>query len=382
MFLQDAARSPWTREANRGFRCALYQDPVPEALLTPVTPSPPRDYGVETPVDDALFATIQRFYAYDARDLNATTDSVDDSPKHWTRERVCYDAAYGNERIVAHLFVPRGGAPPYQAVVYFPGAGSLYFDTIHPFDLAYVEFVIRSGRAVLSPMYKETYERRSAEEVQGDNAWRDVHIQWFKDLARSVDYLESRNDIDHQKLAYFGFSMGAWFGVINTGLEHRFRASVLLAGGLPTGPRPTETDPLNFASRSSGKPWTGWTATWGQWEDAETSRRSPAIEPKSNRYRLEPQVDPQATRSEQSELPFLMVFFYHEDDHRRRRAGGGAQGAAGDPGPDRGLSRRDEAGRRLRRDGAGPPRGADGEAGRPPRRRPDPTRSLPGSNRG
>ena len=46
-------------------------------------------------------------------------------------------------------------------------------------------------------------------------------------------------------------------------LEHRFRASVLLAGGLPTGPRPTETDPLNFASRSSGKPWTGWTATWG-----------------------------------------------------------------------------------------------------------------------
>jgi dipeptidyl aminopeptidase/acylaminoacyl peptidase len=98
-------------------------------------------------------------------------------------------------------------------------------------------------------MYKETYERRSPAGVHGQKAWRDVEVQWFKDLARSVDYLESRDDVDDEKLAYFGFSMGAWFGLIGTSLEDRFQASVLLCGGFYLEPEPIEIDLINFAPR-------------------------------------------------------------------------------------------------------------------------------------
>jgi formylglycine-generating enzyme required for sulfatase activity/predicted esterase len=248
MYLQEAARPPWTREANFGFRCALYEEDVPESLLAPIE-SKTRDYRTEKPVSDEVFETIRSFYSYDARELDAEVESVDDSARDWRMERVSFDAAYGNERVIANLYIPREAIPPHQAVVYFPGVDAFRRNSIEKMDFAFVEFVVRSGRAVLCPMYKGMYERRSTTPPGGEKAGRDRQVQWFKDLARSVDYLCSRDDVDDQKLAYFGFSWGAIYGLISTALEDRFRASILLSGGLPPHRRLTEVDPFQFVSR-------------------------------------------------------------------------------------------------------------------------------------
>jgi dienelactone hydrolase len=249
MFLHPAARSPWARDPNFGFRCALFDEPIDDALRAPIEARPPRDYAAETPVSDEVFETIRAFYSYDPRELNAVVESVDDAPRHWRRERVSYEAAYGSERVTADLYVPRSGAPPYQVVVYFPGAEAFNYDSIHLYDLAFVEFLVRAGRAVLCPMYSGTYERRSAAGVRGESAWRDLEILWLKDLARSVDYLESRDDVDPGKLAYFGLSLGAFYGPIASSLETRFRASVLVGTGLSLSTLPLEKDRINFLPR-------------------------------------------------------------------------------------------------------------------------------------
>ena len=77
-------------------------------------------------------------------------------------------------------------------------------------------------------------------------------IRGYQDLARSVDYLEERSDIDRGKLAYFGVSSGAMMGITALALEHRFKAAGALAGegGLEkeTIPLP-ELDSFNFAPR-------------------------------------------------------------------------------------------------------------------------------------
>jgi dienelactone hydrolase len=74
-------------------------------------------------------------------------------------------------------------------------------------------------------------------------------IQDHKDLARSVDYLETRKDVDFDKLAYYGYSWGAREGLNFTALEKRFKASILLAGGLDDGTLAPEIDQINFAPR-------------------------------------------------------------------------------------------------------------------------------------
>ena len=54
----------------------------------------------------------------------------------------------------------------------------------------------------------------------------------IKDLARTLDYLESRDDIDADKVAYLGLSGGAWIAPITLPAEDRFKVAVLISGGL------------------------------------------------------------------------------------------------------------------------------------------------------
>jgi dienelactone hydrolase len=74
-------------------------------------------------------------------------------------------------------------------------------------------------------------------------------IEWAKDIGRSIDYLETRSDIDSHRVGYIGLSLGAVWGPVLTAVEPRFKASVLVAGGLPFEKLPSEIEPINFAPR-------------------------------------------------------------------------------------------------------------------------------------
>jgi dienelactone hydrolase len=114
-----------------------------------------------------------------------------------------------------------------------------------------LDFVIKSGRAVLYPVYKGTYERQ----ITGGRPWpesrpiayRDWTIQLSKDLGRSIDYLETREDIDNEKIAYYGMSWGARIGPIILAVEERIKLGILVAGGFGGRQYPPATDPFNFA---------------------------------------------------------------------------------------------------------------------------------------
>jgi dienelactone hydrolase len=71
----------------------------------------------------------------------------------------------------------------------------------------------------------------------------------MKDLQRSVDYLQTRQEIDHTSLAYFGVSLGARLGCISLAIERRFQTAVLWSGGFPIGTKLPEIDEMNYAPR-------------------------------------------------------------------------------------------------------------------------------------
>ena len=106
--------------------------------------------------------SIAAFYSYDRTELKPTVDSVEES-EHWRHEKVSFDAAYGGERVPAHLFLPRNTSPPYQTVVYFPSGEAFALRRSDDLRMKNMEFLLRSGRAVLHPIYKGTYERHVPE---------------------------------------------------------------------------------------------------------------------------------------------------------------------------------------------------------------------------
>jgi serine/threonine protein kinase/formylglycine-generating enzyme required for sulfatase activity/cephalosporin-C deacetylase-like acetyl esterase len=252
MFYDADARSPFDRSASFGFRCAKYVLTGGSAKAADPITFQARDYGAEKPVSDQLFQVYKSLYSYDKMPLYAVVESTQEKDD-WKLEKISYNAAYGNERITAYLFLPRKTSPPFQTVVYFPGASALrQRSSANLPQLEEFDFVIKSGRAVMFPVYKSTYERGD-DLKQGfpniTSSYRDHVIAWSKDLGRSIDYLETRPDIDRSKLAYEGASWGGAMGSLLLAVEDRFKASVLICPGFYLQNRLPEVDQLNFAPR-------------------------------------------------------------------------------------------------------------------------------------
>ena len=245
-FAEQDAQEPWKRYPSYGVRLVKNLGPADHTTVPvgQVTPDP----ATVVPVSDELFEGLKGFYSYDKTPLNARVDAVDGSSPYWTKESVSFDAPYGRERIPAYLFLPKNVTPPFQIVVLFPNAFSRQAPSSASLDLGTFEFIIRSGRALLYPVYQGTFERRHNVPPGSAAAIRDMQVQWGKEFRRAVDYIETRPELDISKLAYFSLSMGAYFGPIPVALEPRVKVAVFASGGLRYN-APPETQPANFMPR-------------------------------------------------------------------------------------------------------------------------------------
>jgi hypothetical protein len=251
---------PMDRSARNGMRLAVYPDraSVPEGAFALQRLSTGAVSPTQRPVPDAVFQAYKEQFSYDPTPLNARVEYRETSPGGWTREKISFDAAYGGERVLAYLFLPTNIPPPYQTVLYFPGSASTWMRSSEDLEGYYefsmfLSFLVRNGRAVLYPVYEGTFERGSAAlasvcDRSDSHACAEYFVQVVKDFRRSIDYLQTRPDIDSARLAYYGMSWGGWMGAVIPAVEPRLRASVLTAGGLTWGGRP-EVEPINYVTR-------------------------------------------------------------------------------------------------------------------------------------
>ncbi len=237
MFSVRFTSPPFDRSPRHGFRGVklLDDEPLPDRLTGPIELLA-RDYRSAEAVSDEVFEVFKSQMAYVPSALNARVESSDDSAADWVRERISFDAGYAAERVTAFLFLPKSGQSPYQATVVFGGLGDFStkrpIRTVRDYDL---DFLPRSGRALIFLDWKGSGDRWDGFlALRGEeylHTFRERMAQWREDLGRTIDYLESREDIDTAKLAYLGGSYGASTALPLLALEDRLRvASAGLAG--------------------------------------------------------------------------------------------------------------------------------------------------------
>jgi tRNA A-37 threonylcarbamoyl transferase component Bud32/dienelactone hydrolase len=253
MFRDTDARSPLLRDANLGFRTVKYDEgdssvaPL-KAMLTP----PSRSYDSEKPVSDEVYQAYRRLYTYDRRDLESKVEAVDEQYPDWKVEIISFSAAYGPERMLAYIMVPKKGTAPFQPIVFMPGSGAWDSRSRPNFSNPVYAFLMRSGRAVVIPVYKGAWERANNEYNGGDQLksttlWRDYIIFFAKDIGRSLDYLETRKDMDLSKVGFLGNSRGGALSPMMLTAEKRIRSAVLWINGLYLEKIAPEADAINFA---------------------------------------------------------------------------------------------------------------------------------------
>jgi dienelactone hydrolase len=252
-FTDGYAQPPTDRSAINGIRLVRYlhtDDQLARAgepQLRAFT-----DYTREKPVADVVFDGFRHIFDYDRTPLNARIEARDTTQDDWVVERASFDAAYGGERMMAVLLLPKGRAGPHQTVVYFPGSNVISMTNSTESREQLASFLVKSGRALVLPILKSTYERRDSLTSDVPNQtifWRDHVVMWTKDIKRTVDYVSSRRDMDSTRVAYFGTSWGSNQAPINLVAEPRFKAAVLNVAGLTMERSRPEVDPFNYLPR-------------------------------------------------------------------------------------------------------------------------------------
>jgi len=240
------------RSPMNGFRCVKYIDKakIPESAFRQIDLSGERDFSREKPVPESTFSIYKNRFLYDNTDLKAVVEKRINTNEDWTIEKITFNAVYGKERVIAYLYLPKNATLPFQTLVFFPGAGANYQkDLINSTETNwFIDYLLKSGRAVMFPVYKGTFERNDASIVWEGHQYTELLISWVKDISRSIDYLETRPDIDKSKIGYYGHSWGGWLGGIIPAVENRLKISILVLGGLVGGNYP-EDSPINYVSR-------------------------------------------------------------------------------------------------------------------------------------
>ncbi|MFQ5528509.1 MAG: protein kinase [Thermoanaerobaculia bacterium] len=227
-FSEAAPLDPFDRSEINGFRCMRERSGTTAEALRVSLDLPSYDFASIEPYTDEEFAVWTGLFWYDrSKPLDPRQEGTDESSEDWRRESVSIDAAYAGERFTIHMDFPRRGTPPYHAVVYFPGSNAWEQDTFEDTYWERFDYIPKDGRVLVRPVLAGTYER-SGDGVRG----RERAARIIKDLHRTIDYLETRDDIVADTVGYMGLSEGAFYAPIVLSSEKRFKAAVLIAGGL------------------------------------------------------------------------------------------------------------------------------------------------------
>jgi eukaryotic-like serine/threonine-protein kinase len=249
MFGAPSQASPFDRSERNGFRCVLYtkEEEIPEtAYVMAKDEFVSLKDNLPEPVSDEQFEVYKAYYDYDKTELFDEIIYRQENKGNWVLEKVEFETAYDNERMVAYLFLPTNAQPPYQSVIYGPGSNVLWqenSDSIGGFFefKAFLEFFVKSGRVVIFPIIDESFERKVDTPsffYEGTHQFTSYLTKVVKDYRRCLDYLETRNDFDMEKVAFYGMSMGPIFGAHLTAVDQRIKTNIFYAGGLGPVNRP------------------------------------------------------------------------------------------------------------------------------------------------
>jgi serine/threonine protein kinase/formylglycine-generating enzyme required for sulfatase activity len=232
-----------------GFRCVLNS---PHAKGDQgATRFPPREESPTYPAtSEASFRSWLPHYRYDKAQLDPKLEEVVETLE-WRREKISYNSGH-EERTFAYLFLPKSSKPPFQVIHYIPGTSAFTSATVPQSVDFLAQAHIKAGRAVFVVVLRGYVERKDPLYVRvldGTSVrFRDQLVYWATEIRRGLDYLETRPEVDTQKIALWNVSISAF--VIVAAVEPRYRSVIFEGDGLPKEWLKflPEANPIFFAS--------------------------------------------------------------------------------------------------------------------------------------
>ncbi|MBZ5721331.1 MAG: hypothetical protein LAO03_13210 [Acidobacteriia bacterium] len=219
-------------------------------------------------VCSCLFAQDSSLLRHFDYDQNAPLD-IKDAGVEKRGEVAVHDVSYASPkggRVPAYLVVPAGKGP-FAAVIW----GHWYWDNSAMRNRKeFLDEAVALARCgVVSLLTDGPVARPGHVEDQtplNEQQMTDL-LQQVVDMRRGADLLLARKDVDPTRLAYVGHSYNAGVGGILSGVDKRFRAFVLMAGGLSDELDLKTKEYLDYRQKVGAEKFDAFAAKYG-WLDA------------------------------------------------------------------------------------------------------------------
>lgn len=130
----------------------------------------------------------------------------------------------GGKAIRMDFYLPTVNGHKLPAVIGLHGSGGGHATMADPAGL-----LAEQGFAVYVLHY---FDRTGTESADRETIFRNFPA-WMKTLWDAVSFVERRAEVDSERIALLGFSLGAYLSLSNASIDKRVRAVVEFFGGLP-----------------------------------------------------------------------------------------------------------------------------------------------------
>ena len=241
---QTAPEPRMNRSLKNGFRTVRLINPRDlNPFGDPIETQAPKDLSYYKPMSEEVFNVYARSYQVSSSRPKHTEVYIDDSHPVWIKEKISLDVGYNNETMDVLIFKPKNSFGPSSPVIIHPGAN--YYttppeiDDVNPGEFS-LDFLIKSGKTLVWPAWKGSLNRMPENRSSNEDTlrrFRSQFIAWVDDTDKTLDYLETRSDIDSNNIFYLGMSYGALFNTHTLLFEDRYKGAILYVGGaFPTYP--------------------------------------------------------------------------------------------------------------------------------------------------
>lgn len=206
------------------------------------------------PVSNFKFESIRKLYNYKKQSLGSAI-LYSEQNEYWTKQKISFNSPFG-DRIMGYLYLPQNAIKPYQVIVWNPHSGvSRYgYSADWAAEKLFTEN-IKYGRALFVIIPKGSPERKwefgEDRPDKSSNLFRDRVIRWAIEQRIVLDYLDSRSDIDTNRIAYLSIA-NDYDGFIVPGVDNRFKCNIIIASGIYEDDQKkisAEINPVNFLAR-------------------------------------------------------------------------------------------------------------------------------------
>jgi hypothetical protein len=252
MFVHTVESPPMNRDEITGFRLVQRLDPNLDEPHLYTQAMTIRDLTSEVdPVSDEVYKVLASQLVYRKRPI--TTEVLAFEHEHPNRRVEDIRLTTGAESLRLFIIIPDHIKPPYQAVIMFPGQDAFQFKLPVENQIRtrlLNNFLLNSGRVLIYPEYHGAHERYEGLYEMDDaeaNIWyRDAVVKWRTEIGRTVDYLETRDDMSLDKVTFWGISFGTYNPISVLAVDDRFAAALLYLGGVLEHGRPPLAASYNF----------------------------------------------------------------------------------------------------------------------------------------